>query len=272
MVDSKPVTNNAVGHIQVNSLTVRFQRAEGPVEVLDALSFTVLPGEFVCLLGTSGCGKSTILNALAGFISPTEGTIHLDGRVLNSPGPDRGMVFQKHALFPWMTVRRNVEFGLKMARISGELRRRVGQQFIDLVGLTGFENRYPAELSGGMEQRVGLARVLALDPLVLLMDEPFGSLDAQTRLLMQELLLRVWDETKKTVVFVTHDVDEAILLADRIIVLTARPAGIKEQIDVCLPRPRSSDLVTAHEFVSIKQHALKLIREESDFVFRAERG
>ena len=251
------------GKIEVDNLRVVFGNGDDEVTAIRDLSFTVNAGEFVCLLGTSGCGKTTILNVLAGFIPPTEGEARLDGQQLGAPGPDRGMVFQRHALFPWKTVRQNVEFGLKARGIPTSDRLERAREYIGLVGLTGFEDSYPAELSGGMEQRVGLARTLAIDPLVLLMDEPFGSLDAQTRLTMQELLLGIWDRSHKTVVFVTHDVDEAILLADRILVLTARPARVKEEIRVSLPRPRTYQLVTSRQFVDIKQRALQLIREES---------
>lgn len=251
------------GKIEVDNLRVVFGNGDDEVTAIRDLSFTVNAGEFVCLLGTSGCGKTTILNVLAGFIPPTEGEARLDGQQLGAPSPDRGMVFQRHALFPWKTVRQNVEFGLKARGMPASDRLERAREHIGLVGLTGFEDSYPAELSGGMEQRVGLARTLAIDPLVLLMDEPFGSLDAQTRLTMQELLLGIWDRSHKTVVFVTHDVDEAILLADRILILTARPARVKEEIRVSLPRPRTYQLVTSRQFVDIKQRALQLIREES---------
>jgi len=260
-VDNSKETNRA--QMEVQNLTVVFGAKDDEVVAVQNLSFTVSSGEFLCLLGTSGCGKSTILNALGGFISPNKGEVLLDGSRIHSPGPDRGMVFQQHALFPWKTVRKNVEFGLKIKGIPADEKQRIAQQYIDLVGLTGFEKRYPAELSGGMEQRVGLARTLAIDPLVLLMDEPFGSLDAQTRMMMQELLLRIWDESDKTVIFVTHDVEEAVLLADRILVLTARPACVKEEIRVGIERPRSYEVVTSPAFTRIKQRALELIREES---------
>lgn len=257
---------SARGGIELRDLNVTFGgNNEGVVAVKD-VSFDVVPGEFFCLLGTSGCGKTTILNVLAGFVSPTSGCARIDGSPIETPGPDRGMVFQRHALFPWKTVMGNVAFGLKMKGLSRRERCNVAQRYIDLVGLTGFEKRYPAELSGGMEQRVGLARALALEPRVLLMDEPFGSLDAQTRMMMQELLLGIWEKSDCTVVFVTHDVDEAVLLADRIIVLTARPGCVKATIPVSLPRPRAYDMVTSMEYLEIKRQILALIREEA---FRA---
>ncbi|MGA2071346.1 MAG: ABC transporter ATP-binding protein [Sedimentisphaerales bacterium] len=255
--------NSNCGQIEVRNLSVVFGANLREVVAIHDLSFSVAPGEFLCLLGTSGCGKSTILNTLAGFVPATSGNVLLDGKPVDSPSPDRGMVFQKHALFPWKTVFGNIAFGLKMKGLEQAEVRRVAQQYIDLVGLRGFEKRYPAELSGGMEQRVGIARALAVDPLVLLMDEPFGSLDAQTRMMMQELLLGVWEKSSKTVVFVTHDVDEAILLADRIIVLTSRPGQVKEEIQVDLERPRKYQHVTTPQFIRIKEHALELIREET---------
>lgn len=256
-------SESAKGRIVVKDLAVRFGSEHAQVSALEGLSFDVKAGEFLCLLGTSGCGKSTILNVLAGFVAPTSGEVLLDGLPIAGPGPDRAMVFQRHALFPWKTVAGNVEFGLRMLGRSQNERRNRAAELIRLVGLSGFEKRYPAELSGGMEQRVGLARTLAVDPIVLLMDEPFGSLDAQTRIMMQELLLEIWDEADKTVVFVTHDVDEAVLLADRILVLTARPGSVKAEIPVNLPRPRAYDMAMRPEFIAIKQKALALIREES---------
>ena len=253
------------GQIEIRDLGVSFHAGGRSVAALDRLSFTVYPGEFLSLLGTSGCGKSTVLNVIAGFIQPTQGAVFLDGRPIDAPGPDRGMVFQRHALFPWRTVWQNVEFGLRMTGIPEPNRSQRVEHFLSLVGLAGFEDRYPAELSGGMEQRVGLARVLALDSQVLLMDEPFGALDAQTRMLMQELLLDIWEQSHRTVVFVTHDVEEAVLLADRILVLTARPAHVKQEIPVTLARPRSYNVVTTPAFATIKQQALaRFVRKASE--------
>lgn len=260
-MSEKPTTQQS--QIEIHGLTVTFGDGPDQVVALEDLSFSVQAGEFLCLLGTSGCGKSTILNTLAGFVEDASGQVRLNGVPLDRPGPDRAMVFQRHALFPWKTVRQNVEFGLKVAGLGKNERRERAQRYIELVGLRGTERRYPGELSGGMEQRVGLARTLAVDPTVLLMDEPFGSLDAQTRMVMQELLLSIWEESGKTVVFVTHDVDEAVLLADRILVLTAGPARVKEEIVVELERPRKYNLVTSPRFVAIKERALSLIREES---------
>lgn len=253
-----------LGRVEVKGLTIGFGEASERVVAVNDLTFSVSAGEFLCLLGTSGCGKSTILNAIAGFIAPTAGGIMVDGKPVEGPGPDRAMVFQRHALFPWKTVMGNVEFGLKMKGMGKKERQVLALHYISLVGLEGSERRYPAQLSGGMEQRVGLGRTLAVEPRVLLMDEPFGSLDAQTRVMMQELLLGIWEKSKCTVIFVTHDVEEAIFLADRIIVLTARPARVKKEIAVeQLRRPRSYDIVTTPEFIRIKEEALRSIREET---------
>lgn len=227
------------------------------------MTFEVAPGEFVCLLGTSGCGKSTILNAIAGFIRPSGGEILLDGDPVERSSREKGIVFQSHALFPWKTVISNVEFGLKMKGISKGNRAKIAQFYLTLVGLRGYESNYPTELSGGMEQRVGIARVLANDPLIILMDEPFGALDAQTRQMMQELLLKIWDEYNKTIIFVTHDVDEAIFLADRLLVLTARPARVKKEICIKLARPRNYNVLLSPDFIRIKEEVIELIREET---------
>jgi NitT/TauT family transport system ATP-binding protein len=210
-------------------------------------------GEFVCILGPSGCGKTTILRIIAGLESQTRGKILLNGKEISGPGSDRGMVFQEFALFPWRTVRRNVEFGLELKGIPPEERRERTQKFIELVGLTGFEDYHPYQLSGGMKQRVGIARALANEPAILLMDEPFGALDAQTRNLMQKELLRIWSETRKTVIFITHSVDEALFLADRIVVMTARPSSIGQIYEIKWPRPRDR---ASPEFAALRKQIL----------------
>ena len=250
------------GSISVKNLTVIYDNSSDGCAIKD-LSFNVEASKFVCFLGTSGCGKSTLLNVLAGFISPTAGSVLIDGQPIAGPGPDRGIVFQQHALFPWMTVRGNIAYGLKSRGLPrAEVQVRT-DRFIESVGLQRFSDSYPGGLSGGMQQRVGLARVLANDPVILLMDEPFGALDAQTRLLMQELLLKICNEENKTVVFVTHDIDEAILLSNTLFVLTALPARIKASIDVDLPRTRDHRVLTLPRFVEIKRKVTDLIREET---------
>ena len=226
----------------------------GPNEVraLDGISLTVNEGEFAALLGPSGCGKSTLLNLLAGFENTTEGTLLFDGKTVTRPGPDRGVVFQEAALFPWLNVWQNVVFGPEVqgvARVEYESKAR---DLLKLVGLEAFADALPVQLSGGMRQRVGIARVLAMSPRALLMDEPFGALDAQTRLSMQQLLLDVWQSLGTTVLFVTHDIDEAILLADRIHVMTARPGRIMRTIPIALARPRSIASLTSAEFMAYK--------------------
>jgi ABC-type nitrate/sulfonate/bicarbonate transport system ATPase subunit len=219
--------------------------------------------EFAVLVGTSGCGKSTILRLVAGLFPPSAGRVLVDGRVVSGPGADRGMVFQAYTLFPWLTIQQNVEFGPSLRGVPPRERARLSAHYIGQVGLRGFERVYPKELSGGMMQRVAIARALANDPAVLLMDEPFGALDAQTRSLMGELLLRVWGEAAKTVLFVTHDIEEALFLGDRVFVMTARPGRIREAIQVPLPRPRTVEMLTSDTFVALKRRVMDLIREEA---------
>jgi NitT/TauT family transport system ATP-binding protein len=240
-----------------------FGRNGRAVEAVRRFTLLTAPGEFVALLGPSGCGKSTVLNAVAGFVRPTAGRVVVDGEPVTGPGADRGMVFQQHSLFPWKTVLGNVEFGLKMRGTGRTERTSQARTYLNLVGLAGFERAYPGELSGGMQRRVGLARVLVNRPRVMLMDEPFGALDAQTRLTMQELLLSVWREVRTTVLFVTHDIDEALFLADRVAVMTARPGQIRDLIEVKLPRPRAAEVIATPEFMALKARALAQVREES---------
>lgn len=240
-----------------------FVKGRQVVEALQEVTVAIHENEFVCLLGPSGCGKSTLLNMVAGFDRPTRGRVLFAGQEVRQPGPDRAVVFQEPALFPWFTVLDNIAFGPRTRgeRPAGYLPR--AQRYIELVGLRGFESHYPAELSGGMKQRVGIARVLVMEPEALLMDEPFGNLDAQTRTLMQELLLRVWEQRQQTVLFITHDIEEALLLADTVYVMTARPGRIKRRLAVELPRPRSIEVTTSAAFNELKRELLALIREES---------
>ena len=234
-----------------------------PVTALTGVDLAIADGEFIALLGPSGCGKSTLLNIVAGFEKPTGGVMTIEGAPPRPPGPDRAVVFQEPALFPWLTVRDNVTFGPRIQRQKRGTFEDEAQRFIDLVGLTGFEKHYPDQLSGGMKQRVGIARCLLMQPKLFLMDEPFGALDAQTRLQMQELLLHVWDTLKRTVVFITHDIDEAIFLADTVYVMSARPGRIRSRIPVDLPRPRDVDLLTDPVFNALRKDILHQIREEA---------
>jgi len=233
---------------------------------VDNVSLTIRDHDFVCLLGPSGCGKSTLLNMIAGFESPTSGRIEVAGQTVEKPGADRGVVFQQPTLMPWLSVADNVAFHLKLKGVGRAERRARAQEFIDLVGLTGFEGHYPSELSGGMNQRVGIARALLMNPRVILMDEPFAALDAQTKIEMQEELVRIWERIRCTIVFVTHSVDEALVLGNRIAVMTRRPGRIRECFDFDLPRPRD---VTSPAFNDAKRHVLGLIREEASRVRHA---
>jgi NitT/TauT family transport system ATP-binding protein len=220
-------------------------------------------GSFTCLVGASGCGKSTLLNIMAGLVEPTQGTVLVDGELVDGPGRDRGMVFQSYALYPWLRVRENVEFGLSLRRVPKQERRETSATLLHEMGLTEFANAFPRELSGGMQQRVAIARALANDPKALLMDEPFGALDALTRASAQRFLTEVWERHRRTIVFVTHDVEEAILLADRVVVMSPRPGRVREVIDVTIPRPRTPTMVTAPEFVEVKRRVLELIFEHA---------
>jgi NitT/TauT family transport system ATP-binding protein len=257
------VNGGPAGRIEITDLGIAFGSDDRRVEAVRRFTLMTTPGEFVALLGPSGCGKTTVLNAVAGFVPPTVGRVVVDGKRVTEPGADRGMVFQQHSLFPWKTVLANVEFGLKMRGIGPRERASQARAYLNLVGLTGFERAYPGELSGGMQQRVGIARVLVNRPCVMLMDEPFGALDAQTRLAMQELLLGVWREVKTTVLFVTHDIDEAIFLADRVVVMTARPGQVRDLVPVKLTRPRPAEVIATTEFMTLKARVLAQVREES---------
>jgi NitT/TauT family transport system ATP-binding protein len=233
-----------------------------PVLALDDISLQVQPREFLALLGPSGCGKSTLLYLIGGFLPIEKGTISVNGEPVKAPGPDRGIVFQHFALFPWKTVTQNVLYGLEKKGLPRDERLRVAQEFIELVGLAGFEDSYPAQLSGGMKQRAAIARTLAIDPSILLMDEPFGALDAQTRSLMQAELLRIWQRSRKTVIFVTHDVQEAVFLAERIAVMSARPGHIKEIVEARFDRD-DPELTRSRQFVEMVDHVWNLVRGEA---------
>ena len=239
------------------------------IVAIDGIDLDVGDDEFLTILGPSGCGKTTLLNIVAGFDHATSGEVNLDGEPVRKPGPDRGVVFQEYALFPWLSVEQNIEFGLRERRIpKAERTERVRKQ-IASVGLSGFEQRYPQELSGGMRQRVALGRVLANDPKILLMDEPFAALDAQTRTIMQQELLRVWGAERRTALFITHNIEEALLLGDRVVVMTARPGRIKEIVTVALPRPRD---VTSTEFNQMRRRVATLLEDEVQATFAAMQG
>lgn len=252
----------ARGRIEVRDLSIEFGGHSERFRAVDRVSFSIEPGQFTCLLGPSGCGKSTLLGAVAGHLKGASGTLGLDGRAITGPDSERGLVFQHHTLFPWKRVIDNVAFGLKMKGVPPEERRKRASDLLALVGLAGFEEKYPIQLSGGMQQRVEIARVLINQPRVLLMDEPFGALDAQTRWTMQQLLLDIWSRVQTTVLFVTHDIDEAIFLADRILVMSHRPGRIREDIVIPADRPRGQDWVTSDEFIRLKRYCLELMRQE----------
>jgi len=249
--------------LEVEGLKKSYARNGRSLDILDLESFRVESGEFVSVIGPSGCGKSTFLHMLGGFIRPDRGAIRLHGAEVREPGPDRGMMFQEFALFPWRSVAGNVAWALEVQGVPRERIDETVDRQLAMIGLAEFRNHYPAELSGGMKQRVALARVLAFDPKVLLMDEPFGALDAQTREAMQEELTRLWERTGKTIVFVTHDIEEAIYLADRVVVLTARPGRIREEVKIDLPRPRSLEVKKSLQCHEYRNYVWDLIRSES---------
>lgn len=238
---------------------------DGPKEfiALQDVNLEVKKGEFLVIVGPSGCGKSTLLDMIAGLAFPNSGELTIDDKAITGPALDRGIILQGYALFPWRTVQQNVEFGLEIKGVPKNERKPISQKFIELVGLTGFENRFPHELSGGMKQRVAIARALAYDPEVLLMDEPFAAVDAQTRETLQDELLRIWEETHKTIIFVTHSIDEAVFLADRVAVMTANPGKIKEVVNINLPRPRhNSDIRSSAEYGWIRHKIWELLHNE----------
>jgi NitT/TauT family transport system ATP-binding protein len=257
--------------IVVRALRKRFSDIARREEViaLDGVDLAIADDEFLIVLGPSGCGKTTLLNIVAGFEQASSGDLRLDDLPIRGPGPDRGVVFQEYALFPWLTVEQNIEFGLRERRVRKAERRARVHRLIASVGLTGCEKRYPQELSGGMRQRVALGRVLVNDPKILLMDEPFAALDAQTRTLMQEELLRVWSRDRRTALFITHNIEEALLLGDRVVVMTARPGRIKEIVAVDLARPRD---VTSADFNAMRRQISALLEDEVQATFAAMRS
>lgn len=246
-----------MGNLKIQDLSKSFTRDDGSeMAALDHLSLDIADKEFVCVLGSSGCGKTTLLRLIAGLDQDREGQIILDGEEMHGPSPKIGFVFQEYSLFPWRTVIDNIVFGLEMNGVGREERYRTAERYLELVGLKQFRNSYPSELSGGMRQRVAVARALALEPVLLLMDEPFGALDAQTRNMLQKELLEIWEKTRKTIVFITHSVDEAVFLADRIIVLTPRPGHVCQIFPIDLKRPRDR---TSVGFAQVRRQVLDLI-------------
>ncbi|MGC4074403.1 MAG: ABC transporter ATP-binding protein [Nibricoccus sp.] len=262
-VETSPpvVASQATGRITVEGLGVAFGDNRRRRAAVENVNLAIAPGEFVTLVGPSGCGKTTVLNAIAGFLTPSTGRVLVDGSAVQGASAQRSVVFQQHSLFPWMTVIENIAFGPQMLGKSDA--KEIARRHLAMVGLGDYAEAYPAALSGGMRQRVGLARALAVEPPVLLMDEPFGALDALTRDLMQELLLRLWEKHRNTVVFITHDVDEAVFLSDRVIVMATRPGRVRADIRINLPRPRTAEMRDLPEFTRLRREINQLIREES---------
>ncbi|WP_336342615.1 ABC transporter ATP-binding protein [Halalkalicoccus ordinarius] len=262
-------TAGKTGEIDINDLTKIYDPEGEHVLAVDDMDLHIEAEEFVALLGPSGCGKSTVMDCIAGYLEPTEGDVIVDGERVTGPDPKRGVVFQENRLFPWKTIQENVEFGPQMRDGVEEGR---AQSILGEMGLEGFEDAYPSGLSGGMQQRAELARLLANDPDIMLMDEPFSALDALTKEIMQEKLIEVWERDNRTVLFITHDVEEAIFLADRVVIMTARPGGVKDVIDVDIERPRSSEVLTTDRFTELRERALSVIREEAQRALEQEEG
>lgn len=254
---------NLTPKVQIKAVEKIFEGRNGQTVALNGVDMDIYDNEFICVVGPSGCGKSTLLNIIAGLLEPTSGEVLVDGKKVEGTGVDRGVVFQQYALFPWLTVKKNVEFGLKLKKeLTKEQREEIAMKYIKMVGLEKFTNAYPKELSGGMKQRVAIARAYAVNPSLLLMDEPFGALDAQTRTQLQTELLKTWEEEKKTCFFITHDVEEAILLASRVVVMSARPGRIKEIIDIDIPYPRNQETKMLSRFTELKNYIWNMVYKE----------
>ena len=248
--------------LKIDNVVKEYVGNKGKTVALNGVSLDIKENEFICVVGPSGCGKSTLLNIIAGLLEPTSGAVYLDGKKIEGTGVERGVVFQGYALFPWRTVLKNVMFGLEMKRMPKDQAEKIAKKYIKAVGLEGFEHAYPKELSGGMRQRVAIARAYAADPEVLLLDEPFGALDAQTRVQLQSELLNTWEHEKKTCFFITHDVDEAIILAQRVIIMSARPGRIKKIVDIDIPYPRTQATKTDPRFLELKTEIWNEVYQE----------
>lgn len=261
MAGSSEHLNDSI-KVQAKDVKKTYQSSRGDVVALDGFQLDIKENEFICVVGPSGCGKSTILNIMAGLEKPTSGEVLVDGKSVNGPGAERGVVFQQYALFPWLTVKKNVEFGLQLKKLPKEEIQRISDHYIEMVELQDFKNAYPKELSGGMKQRVAIARAYAMNPSLLLLDEPFGALDAQTRTQLQTELLHTWETERKTCFFITHDVDEAVILSQRVIIMSARPGRIKEIVDVDIPYPRTQETKLTQRFGEIKNHVWSEVYNE----------
>ncbi|HIS48505.1 MAG TPA: ABC transporter ATP-binding protein [Candidatus Scybalocola faecigallinarum] len=248
--------------VSIQGIEKRYHTRNGDVVALNGVDFNIKENEFICVIGPSGCGKSTLLNIIAGLLEPTAGQVIVDGKKVQGTGIDRGVVFQQYALFPWLTVRKNVEFGLKLKGMDKAQRDETVNKYLKMVELEKFTDSYPKELSGGMKQRVAIARAYAMNPSVLLMDEPFGALDAQTRTQLQTELLKTWEEEHKTCFFVTHDIEEAIVLATRVVIMSARPGRIKEVVDIDIPYPRDQETKMSERFIELKNHIWSQVYQE----------
>ena len=254
--------NSAAVKVKIDNVVKKFNGRGGEMIALNGVNLDIHENEFITVVGPSGCGKSTILNIIAGLLEPTSGNVYVDGKKVEGPGPERGVVFQQYALFPWLTVRNNVKFALDMRGIKGAEADAIVDKYLKIVDLEKFANHYPKELSGGMKQRVAIARAYAAEPEVLLMDEPFGALDAQTRAQLQTELLKTWEGEKKTCFFITHDVDEAILLAQRVVIMSARPGRIKRIVDVDIPYPRDQGTKSDPRFMELKAEVWNEVYQE----------
>lgn len=248
--------------VRIDKVRKVFHTRNGEMVALNGVDLDIKENEFICVVGPSGCGKSTLLNIIAGLLEPSSGNVYCDGKIVKGTGTDRGVVFQQYALFPWMTVKKNVMFGLKLKGMQDKEAEAIAMKYIKMVQLEDFTNHYPKELSGGMKQRVAIARAYAVNPSILLMDEPFGALDAQTRTQLQQELLETWEKEKKTCFFITHDVDEAIILAQRVIIMSARPGRIKEIVEIDIPYPRDQETKMSPRFLELKNHIWSQVYKE----------